>query len=122
MNTEAQTTRLAGLNLWSASPADLAAFLEGALGIALTSRQGADGPHFSGRAGQLMISVHPSSDAGVELAFITDDIDATVAACVAGGGSVLQSPTQMPYGVSARLAGPDDLRLELVAMHNEANN
>jgi predicted enzyme related to lactoylglutathione lyase len=122
MSSEAPTPRLAGLNLWSTSPADLAEFLGDALGIALTSRNGSDGQHFSGRAGQLMISVHPRSDAGVELAFTTDDIEDTVAACVAGGGSVLQRPTQMPYGVSARVVGPDDLRLELVATHNDANN
>jgi predicted enzyme related to lactoylglutathione lyase len=121
MNTGAQTTRLAGLNLWSTSPADLAELLGDALGITLTSRNGLDGQHFSGRAGQLMISVHPSDDAGVELAFTTDDIEAAVAACAARGASVVQSPERKPYGVSAHLVGPDDLRLELVAMDNDKN-
>jgi predicted enzyme related to lactoylglutathione lyase len=109
---------LAGLNLWSTSPAALAELLGHALGITLTSRSAADGQHFSGRAGQLMISVHPSDDGGVELAFATDDIEVAVAACAARGASVVQGPERKPYGVSAHLVGPDDLRLELVAMDN----
>ena len=121
MSAGAQPTRLAGLNLWSTSPADLAALLGDALGITLKSRSALDGEHFSGRAGQLMISVHPSADAGVELAFTTDDIDVAVAACAAQGASVIQGPERKPYGVSAHLVGPDDLRLELVAMVNDNN-
>jgi hypothetical protein len=33
----------------------------------------------------------------------------------------VQSPERKPYGVSANLVGPDDIRLELVAMNNDNN-
>jgi len=74
MSAGAQPTRLAGLNLWSTYPADLAELLGDALGITLTSRSALGGQHFSGRAGQLLISVHPSDEAGVEptrISFVT---------------------------------------------------
>jgi predicted enzyme related to lactoylglutathione lyase len=121
MSAEGEPTRLAGLNLWSTSPADLAELLGDALGITLTSRSASDGQHYSGQAGQLVISVHPSDDVGVELAFVTDDIEVAVAACAARGASVVQNPERKSYGVSAHLVGPDDIRLELVAMSNDSN-
>lgn len=117
MSTDGHTAKLAALNLWSTSPESSAEIIGGALQIALTSRGAEDGQHFSGRAGDLMVSVHPGRETSVELAFTTDDMDAALAACTTRGASVVEGPERKPYGVSAHLVGPDGLRFELVAMN-----
>jgi hypothetical protein len=107
--------RLAAVNVWSAAPQDVARALDGALGIPLRERDGAEGAgHFSGRAGELVISVHPGAEPGTELAFVVDELEGAIAACAARGARVLAGPTTEPYGLSAHLEGPGELRIELV--------
>jgi predicted enzyme related to lactoylglutathione lyase len=111
--------KLAGLNLWSTAPEGVAGVLDDALGISLRSRDNEDGQHFSGRAGELMVSVHPSEKAGVELAFVVDTIESAIEACRAQGAILVSGPEREPYGVSAHLQGPDDMRIELVQISNQ---
>jgi predicted enzyme related to lactoylglutathione lyase len=111
--------KLAGLNVWSTAPESVAGVLNGALGIALKSREGDRGQHFTGRAGELMVSIHPSEKPGVELAFVVDAIDSAVEACRSQGATVISGPEREPYGVSAHLQGPDEIRIELVQISNE---
>ena len=111
--------KLAGLNVWSTAPESVAGVLDGPLGIGLRSRDGDDGTHFSGRAGELMVSVHPGDRPGVELAFVVDAIEPAIDACRTQGATLISGPEREPYGVSAHLQGPDELRIELVQISNE---
>ena len=113
-----EAPRLAGINVWSAAPGDAAALLENALGIGLRERDG----HWSGRAGELMVSVHPSAEPHSELAFLVDAIEPAIESSTARGARVLSGPTAEPYGVSAHLEGPGDLRIELVQVHDRTQD
>jgi hypothetical protein len=119
MSDERPVARLAGVNVWSPAPQAAAGLLEGALGITLRERMTSDGPHFSGRAENLTLSLHPGGEAGAELAFVVDDAESAVAACTARGSRVISGPTREPYGLSTHLAGPGALRVELVELTTE---
>lgn len=104
----------AGLNVFATNPSDVADLLSDALGLELRQRTEPDGHHYSGRAAGLVISVHPSERAALELAFLTPDLEDSVGRCEAEGATVSEAPHEVPYGTSARLTGPDPIRLELV--------
>lgn len=105
---------LAGLNVFAANPSAVADLLSDALGLELRQRSAPDGHHYSGRAAGLVISVHPGDREALELAFVTPDIEDSIRRCEAEGATVSEAPREVPYGTSARLTGPDPIRLELV--------
>jgi predicted enzyme related to lactoylglutathione lyase len=93
--------------------------LGAALGKELRERDGApDGPHFSGRAGDLMLSVHPSKEPYAELALLVADLDHAIEVCAERGSRVVSGPAAEPYGRVAHMAGPGGLRVELVQAAN----
>ena len=106
--------RLAGLNVWTSNPESVARMLVGALGLGLRGRATDHGREFSGRIDDLMVSVHHNERCYTELAFIVEAIEPAIAACEECGSRVIEGLTRLPYGISAHLAGPGDLRIELV--------
>jgi hypothetical protein len=108
-------TRFGGLTIWSPAPDQVAGILSGALNIRLQRRTAtAEGGHYSGRAGDLTISVHPGDEPAIELAFLVPAIGTAIDECRARGAAVTSAPGPRPYGTSATLLGPGSLRLELV--------
>lgn len=114
MSVPETAARLAGVNLWSSAPEDVAGVLDAALGIPLRPRDAEDGRHFSGHAGQLVVSVHPADEPQAELAFVVDEIEAAIGACATHGSQLISGPARMPYGISAHLEGPGAVRIELL--------
>lgn len=107
-------TRLGGLNIWSAAPDEVADLLSNGLGLGLRRCPGPDGNHYVGRADGLAISIHPGKEPAVELAFVVPAIQQAIKECQARGAAVTSSADRRPYGISASLAAPGPLRIELV--------
>ena len=119
MSAEPTRSRLGGVNIWSPEPERVAIMLGDALGLRLQGRTADDGPHFSGRPGDMMLSVHPGEGSHTELAFIVEALDSAIAECAARGGRLIEGPARLPYGISAHLSGPADFRMELVEMPSD---
>jgi predicted enzyme related to lactoylglutathione lyase len=118
-DTEAPGT-LAGINVWSPASKDVAGVLAALLGIELRERDADDGTHYSARTAGMNVSVHPSDQSSVELAFIVEDMETALAACTERGCRVETGPDTLPYGVSAHLAAPGETRIELVQLHKKS--
>jgi hypothetical protein len=114
VSPEPREPRLAGINVWSPEAERVASLLGDALGIGLRGRTADDGRHYSGRLGDLILSVHPGEQGHTELAFVVEEIGSAITRCAEHGGRVIEEPARLPYGISAHVAAPGALRIELV--------
>ena len=110
------TAMLNLLVLRAEKPSALVPFYE-ALGISFKlERHGKGLEHYSGLCGETLLEIYPATDEentiATRLGFLIDDI---VPACREAGslGSILEEPSETPWGIRAVLADPAGHRVEL---------